>query len=69
MQPFPDDIKEIVSLDPRLKEEYVKIFLELFKEEVEKNPSLSEVCLAQSQHREILSYRQSKTKRNVCFFC
>jgi hypothetical protein len=37
---------DAVSLDPRLKEEYKKVFVKLLEEQLDKNPRLGEVCQA-----------------------
>lgn len=47
--PDADHIKELLSLDPRLKKEYIEVFLKLLKEKLGDNKQLAEVC--QAHHR------------------
>lgn len=41
-----NQLMDAVSLDPRLKEEYKKVFVKLLEEQLDKNPRLGEVCQA-----------------------
>ncbi|XP_076087228.1 uncharacterized protein LOC143057736 isoform X2 [Mytilus galloprovincialis] len=44
--PDADQIKELLSLDPRLKKEYIEVFLKLLKEKLGDNKQLAENFLA-----------------------
>ncbi|XP_076087230.1 uncharacterized protein LOC143057736 isoform X4 [Mytilus galloprovincialis] len=62
--PDADQIKELLSLDPRLKKEYIEVFLKLLKEKLGDNKQLAENFLAYPRLGRAMDQHSTRSKQN-----